>query len=159
MIKKNKINMSPIYFIQTQYKNRKMKYCDTKIVFWRKGRKMNTFCVCVSLCACIYASVCFCKCACVSCGDDSEKVKVKRKIIGVSWSEKRRIQMDLIPSFSFDVSFPPFYCRLLCAQSVVPVSRVKERGRTQQHNMIVVVRLKLCFYSCCFYLDKSIFPL
>ena len=37
--------------------------------------------------------------------------------------------MDLIPSFSFDVSFPPFYCRLLCAQSVVPVSRVKERER------------------------------
>ena len=132
-----------------------MRYSDS---FLKKRKKNEYFLrLCeftrVLMCACVFVSVY------VSCGDDSEKVKVKRKIIGVSWSEKRRIQMDLIPSFSFDVSFPPFYCRLLCTQSVVPVSRVKERGRTQQHNMIVVVRLKLYFYSCCFYLDKSIFPL
>ena len=132
-----------------------MRYSDSFLKKRKKNEYFLRLCefTCVLMCACVFVS------AYVSCGDDSEKVKVKRKIIGVSWSEKRRIQMDLIPSFSFDVSFPPFYCRLLCAQSVVPVSRVKERGRTQQHNMIVVVRLKLYFYSFCFCLDKSIFPL
>ena len=148
--------MSPIYFIQMQYKNRKMKYCDTKIVFWRKRRKMNSFCVRererVLKCACVFISVC------ESSRVDFGKVKAKRKIIGVSWSERRRIQMDLIPSFSFDVSSHHFIvvCFVLSVWCLYPSERVGENTAATQCVIVLVVRLKLYFYSYCFCLDKNI---
>ena len=128
-----------------------MRYSDSFLKKRKKNEYFLRLCefTCVLMCACVFVS------AYVSCGDDSEKVKVKRKIIGVSWSEKRRIQMDLIPSFSFDVSSHHFIvvCFVHSLWCLYPSE--KERETIQQHNVIVVVRLKLYFHSYCFCLDTN----
>ena len=77
MIKKNEINMSPIHFIQTQYKDKKMKYCDTKIVLKKKKKNESFLCVRIIKCAGVFA------CLYESGGDDSGKVKsTVEKLLG-----------------------------------------------------------------------------
>ena len=102
--------------------------------------------------------MCFYKCVYESSRVDFEKVIVKRKIIGVSWSERRRIQMDLIPSFSFDVSSHHFIVVffVLSLWCLYPSERVGENTTATQCVIVLVVRLKLYFYSYCFCLDKNI---
>ena len=103
-------------------------------------------------CACVFMSVC------ESSRVDFGKVEAKRKIIGVSWSERRRIQMDLIPSFSFDVSSHHFIvlCFMLSLWCLYPSEREGENTAATQCVIVLVVRLKLYFYSYCFCLDKNI---